>query len=82
MERDSGERGAKVKVRQRERSADASLKEGFSVVAPIRVMRPDSTGERKMSCWDFVKRWISSQTRTFAHHQLAATSGDGWRWTR
>ena len=35
-------------------------KEGFSVVAPIRMMVPSSTCGRKASCWALLNRWISS----------------------
>ena len=50
-----------VKVRQRDSNALCTLNEGFSVVAPINVTWPDSTGPRKTSCWLLEKRWISSQ---------------------
>ena len=51
-----GERGERMKVRQRESSAFWTLNEGFSVVAPISVMAPLSTGLRKTSCWVLLKR--------------------------
>lgn len=35
-------------------------KEGFSVVAPMRMMLPFSTKGRKASCCALLKRWISS----------------------
>lgn len=50
-----------VKVRHRESNASCTLKLGFSVVAPMRVICPLSTGPRKTSCCVFEKRWISSQ---------------------
>ena len=43
-------------TRERERSGEMTSKLGFSVVAPIRVMRPDSTCGRKASCWALLKR--------------------------
>ncbi|KAL1856900.1 hypothetical protein VTK73DRAFT_8206 [Phialemonium thermophilum] len=57
----STDSGASVKVRHRLRSAACTLKLGFSVVAPINVMVPASTGRRNTSCCDLEKRWISSQ---------------------
>jgi len=41
-------------------------KEGFSVVAPIKVKVPRSTWGRKLSCWALLKWWISSTTSTVA----------------
>ena len=38
-------------------------KYGFSVVAPISVMTPSSTPGSSASCWDLLKRWISSRKR-------------------
>ena len=43
-----------------ERSAEFTSKEGFSVVAPIRIIVPFSTYGRKASCWALLKRCISS----------------------
>ena len=37
--------------------------DGFSVVAPTRMMVPFSTWGRKASCWAWLKRWISSTKR-------------------
>lgn len=51
-------------TRLRERRGEITSKEGFSVVAPSKVMRPDSTWGRKASCWALLKRWISSTKRT------------------
>ncbi len=48
---------------QRDSSALLISKEGFSVVAPIRMMLPFSTKGRKASCWALLKRWISSTNR-------------------
>ncbi len=50
-------------TRQRERSAAITSKDGFSVVAPIRVTVPRSTCGRNASCWALLKRWISSTNR-------------------
>lgn len=38
-----------------------TVKLGFSVVAPMRVMMPFSTHGRRTSCCDFDQRWISSR---------------------
>ena len=51
----------RVKVRHRESKALTTLKDGFSVVAPMRVIWPASTGPRKTSCWDLLNLCISSQ---------------------
>ena len=45
---------------QRDSSAPLTSNDGFSVVAPIRMMLPFSTKGRKASCWALLKRWISS----------------------
>ena len=50
--------------RQRETSAPITEWNGFSVVAPISVTRPDSTTGRSASCWALLKRWISSMKST------------------
>ena len=50
-------------TRQRESSAAFTSKDGFSVVAPIRVTVPRSTWGRNASCWALLKRWISSTNR-------------------
>ena len=54
----------KTNTRQRESRAALTSKDGFSVVAPIRVMLPRSTKGRKASCWALLNRWISSTNRT------------------
>jgi len=51
------------KVRHRERSGEITSNEGFSVVAPIRVMVPFSTKGSTASCCALLKRWISSIKR-------------------
>ena len=50
--------------RQRETSAPITEWNGFSVVAPMSVTRPDSTTGRSASCWVLLKRWISSMKST------------------
>ena len=50
------ESGLTMTTRERERSGEMTSKDGFSVVAPIRVIRPDSTWGRKASCWALLKR--------------------------
>jgi hypothetical protein len=47
----------------RERSAELTSNDGFSVVAPMKVSRPLSTKGRKPSCCALLKRWISSTKR-------------------
>lgn len=67
----------KVNVRHRDNKAAWTLKEGFSVVAPTRVMVPASTGFKKTSCCDFENRCISSQNiivlRPVRDNSLAAS---------
>ena len=48
---------------QRDRRGVMTSKEGFSVVAPISTMVPSSTAPRSASCWDLLKRCISSINR-------------------
>ena len=55
--------GCSTKTFERESSAAFTSNEGFSVVAPIRTMSPDSTRGRKASCCALLKRWISSMKR-------------------
>ena len=52
-----------TKTRVRDSSAALTSNEGFSVVAPIRVMTPSSTKGSTASCWPLLKRWISSMKR-------------------
>ncbi len=47
---DAFESGWTMMTRERERSGEMTSNEGFSVVAPMRVMRPDSTWGKKASC--------------------------------
>jgi len=51
-----GARGFNAYTLTRDRSAELISKEGFSVVAPIRVMSPDSTKGRNASCWARLNR--------------------------
>src|SRR5207253_8617821 len=50
-------------TRQRERSAEFTSNDGFSVVAPTSTIVPVSTWGRKASCWARLNRWISSTKR-------------------
>jgi hypothetical protein len=52
-----------------------TLKLGFSVVAAISVMVPDSTGPRKASCCVFEKRCSSSQ-KTMVFRPVSCSSFD------
>jgi hypothetical protein len=56
----SSSRALKISTRARESSAAFSSKDGFSVVAPTRVIVPSSMTGRKASSWARLKRWISS----------------------
>ncbi len=47
----------------RDSSAELTSNDGFSVVAPISTMSPDSTLGRNASCCALLKRWISSMNR-------------------
>ena len=42
-------------------NAGITAKPGFSVVAPMRISRPDSICGSRTSCWALLKRWISSE---------------------
>ena len=64
----SGCIGSRIYVRQRERRALITVKLGFSVVAPIRVMIHFSTHGRRTSCWLFIHLWISSRKRIVCFH--------------
>jgi hypothetical protein len=50
-------------MRERERRAELTSNEGFSVVAPIRVIVPSSTCGRIASCCALLKRCTSSMKR-------------------
>ena len=54
----------RTKTLQRDSRAEFSSNEGFSVVAPMRVMLPFSMYGRNSSCWVLLKRWISSTKST------------------
>ncbi len=66
----SGFIDSRIYVRQRERSALMTVKLGFSVVAPMRVIIHFSTQGRSTSCWDLLHRWISSRKRIVCRHSL------------
>ncbi len=55
--------GLRTSTRQRDSSAPVTSKEGFSVVAPIKVTVPFSTAGNRASCCPLLKRWISSMKR-------------------
>ena len=61
--RSSGVCGRNSNSAHRDSSAELISKYGFSVVAPISVIRPDSTTGSSTSCWALLKRWISSRNR-------------------
>ena len=48
----------------REMRGELTSKNGFSVVAPMRMSVPSSTPGRRASCCDLLKRWISSRNST------------------
>ena len=57
----SGRMGSSMYVLHRDSRALITVKLGFSVVAPMRVMIPFSTHGRRTSCCDLDQRWISSR---------------------
>ena len=60
----SGVSGSKRYTWQRDSRALFTLKDGFSVVAPINVISPDSTAPSNASCCALLKRCISSINTT------------------
>ena len=50
------DRGFKTNTRQRESNGLITSNDGFSVVAPIKVMVPSSTACNSASCCDLLKR--------------------------
>ena len=52
--------GTNTHTRARDSTAAFTSNEGFSVVAPMKVKRPDSTCGKKASCWLLLKRCTSS----------------------
>ena len=56
--------GFSTTTRERESSAAFTSNDGFSVVAPISTMSPDSTCASSASCCALLKRWISSMKTT------------------
>jgi hypothetical protein len=73
-----------TKTRIRDRSAPLISNDGFSVVAPTRVIVPLSTLGRNASCCPRLKRWISSTkrivprpscNRSFASATISRTRG-------
>ena len=65
---------------QRERRAEFTSKEGFSVVAPIRIIVPRSTWGRKASCCALLKRWISSTKRRVRRPSALCSSASWTTW--
>ena len=63
----------KTKTLHLDKSAPFTSKEGFSVVAPIRMIAPFSTNGRKASCCALLKRCISS-TKTIVLFPLMLSS--------
>ena len=59
----SRDSGSKVKIWLRDRSGVLIAKNGFCVVAPIRMTMPSSTSGSSTSCCARLKRWISSTNR-------------------
>ncbi len=56
--------GLSTYTRARDSSALFTSKDGFSVVAPMKISVPSSTYGRKVSCWDLLKRCTSSRNST------------------
>ena len=54
--RSSSVRPFRTKTLQRDRRALFTSKDGFSVVAPMRMIAPFSTKGRNASCWALLKR--------------------------
>ena len=77
--RSASVRGCRVRTRARDSKAALTSKEGFSVVAPIRVTVPSSTAGRRASCWALLKRWISSMNRTVRRPRRRRLAGLGDR---
>ena len=67
----SSARALRTKTLQRDRRALLTSKDGFSVVAPIRMIDPFSTKGRNASCCALLKRWISS-TKTMVRLPVLA----------
>ncbi len=60
--------GSRTYVRDLERRALITVKLGFSVVAPMRVIIHFSTHGRSTSCCDLLHLWISSRKRIVCRH--------------
>ena len=50
------------------------LIKGFSVVAPIKVIKPDSKWGSRKSCFVLSNRWISSSNKTIPPENLASST--------
>ena len=58
--RSASDSGCSTYTAARDSSAELTSNDGFSVVAPMKVNRPDSTCGRKASCWLLLNRCTSS----------------------
>ena len=56
--------GDTTTTRERDKSGEITSNDGFSVVAPISVISPDSTCGKNASCCALLNRWISSTNNT------------------
>lgn len=66
----SGFTGSRIYVLERDNRALITVKLGFSVVAPMRVIIPFSTHGRRTSCCDLDQRCISSRKRIVCLHSV------------
>ena len=78
----SGDSGSSTTTLHRERSAPFNSKDGFSVVAPIRITSPVSTYGRKTSCCARLNRWISSKNRIVRWSAFAFSAREASRTSR
>ena len=58
-----GVKASNVIRRNRDNNGRLTSKNGFSVVAPIRIIVPSSTQGKSTSCWLLLKRCISSRNK-------------------
>ncbi len=69
--------GSSLSTRDLDRSGEITWNDGFSVVAPISTMSPDSTAFRMESCCALLKRWISSR-KSSVFTPLARFASPAW----
>ena len=74
--------GCRTYTAARERSAELTSNDGFSVVAPTKVTSPCSTYGRKASCCALLKRCTSSTNRIVERPLRARTSRACWTASR